>query len=166
MKRILTTVFLCAFSISVSAQTKCELPLGSAPTLFNLRLGMNGKEAKSAVDGKLKIKDKKEGVFFQNFIKKSSPSNLPGIRAIYLRFFDSKIYQIEIFYEQEPQEIEKLVKTFSAENNIDLELWEIKNGIAELQCDGFSIVSDVYLNPRIELTDTFLREEFKKSLKK
>jgi hypothetical protein len=166
MKDILIIILLSVLSISVSAQTKCELPLDSAPKLFNLRLGMTGTEAKTAVSGKLNIKNKKEGVFFQNYIKKSSPSNLPELRAIYLRFFDSKIYQIEIFYEQKPQEIEEFVKTFSDKINLGFELWKIKNGIAELECDGFSIISDSYLNPRIELTDTKLRTEFKASKKK
>lgn len=168
MKTTFTLIILGAFSLYVPAQNKCDLPLSSAPAIFNLRLGMNGDEAKRAVGGKLSIKNKAEGVFFKNFIKKSPPNNLPGLRAIYLRFFDFRIYQIEIFYEVQPNPmtVEEFVKKFSAENKLEFDSWKIKNGIGKLECESFSIISDNYLNPRIELTDTDLKAQFKNSVKK
>lgn len=156
------------FAVNVSAQEKCELTLNSAPKLFNLQLEMSGAQAKSAVGGKLKIKNKKEGTFFQNFIKDSPPPNLSGIRAIYLRFFDSKLYQIEIFYEPKNNSLslEEFVGDFSQKQNLPFEFWKIKYGIAELDCDGFSVEIDNFLNPRVQLTDEAINEEFEKSQKK
>ncbi len=166
MKRYLLIILLSAFSTSISAQMKCDLPISSAPTLFNLRLGMSGAEAKSAVNGKLNIKNKKEGVFFQNYIKKSPSIGFSGLRAIYIRFFDSKIYQIEVFYENGERETSEFVRSFSGKNDLNFDWWKIKNGIAKLECEGFSIISDNYLNPRIELTDPRLQADFKASQKK
>lgn len=165
MKKSLILILTTFFAFSVAAQEKCELPVNAAPTLFNLNLGMNGNQAKQAVGGKLKIKNKKEGTFFQNFIKNSPPSNLSGVRAIYLRFFDSKIYQIEIFYEKQNQNLnlEGFVRNFSAKENLPFEFWKIEYGIAELNCGGFSIKIDNFLNPRVELTDEIVRAEFEKS---
>src|SRR5688572_32127555 len=106
MKIFLLLILPVFFAVSISAQEKCELSVNAAPTLFNLKLGMNGAQAKQAVQGKLKIKNTKTGTFFQNFIKNSPPNNLNGVRAIYLRFFDSRLYQIEIFYENENANLE------------------------------------------------------------
>jgi hypothetical protein len=165
MKKTLLLFLLAFFALSVSAQKKCELPLNATPTLFNLKLGMNGNQVKQAVGGKLKIKNKKEGTFFQNFIKNSPPRNLSGIRAIYLRFFDSKLYQIEIFYEKQNERLtlEEFVRSFSVRENLQFEFWKIEYGIAELKCDGFSIEADNFLNPRIQLTDEIVSAEFEKS---
>lgn len=167
MKKTLLLFLFTFFAFSISAQEKCELPLNAAPTLFNLKLGMNGNQAKQAVGGKLKIKNKEEGTFFQNYIKKTPPRNLSGVRAIYLRFFDSKLYQIEIFYDKQNERLtlEEFVRSFSAKENLPFEFWKIEYGIAELKCDGFSIVADNFLNPRVQITDEILRAEFEKSQK-
>src|SRR5688500_12787886 len=124
---------------------------------------MNGAQAKQAVQGKLKIKNTKTGTFFQNFIKNSPPNNLNGVRAIYLRFFDSRLYQIEIFYENENANLENFVRDFSQKQNLPQEFWKIKHGIALLDCDGFSVKADNFLNPRIQLTDELVNAEFEKS---
>lgn len=166
MKKIFILILVSHFAISVSAHEQCEVPLNSAPGIYNIRLGMSGSEAKHAAGGRLNIKNKKEGVFFQNYIKKSPPANLPGLRVLYLRFFDSKIYQIEVFYEYGERETSEFVRSFSLKSNLNFDWWTIKNGIAKLECDGFSIVSDNYLNPRIEITDTKLFSDFKASQKK
>lgn len=168
MKKCLFLVLLFVFAFNISAQEKCELPLTVAPVLFNLKLGMSGAEAKRAVSGKLKIKNKKEGTFFQNFIKSTPPNNLKGVRAIYLRFFDSKLYQIEIFYEpkNERLNLEEFINDFSQKQNLPFEFWKIEYGIAELTCDGFSVKADNYLNPRVQLTDEKIFAEFEKSQKK
>ncbi len=168
MKHICLIFVLSLFSVAVFAGEKCELTLSSAPALFNLKLGMSGTEAKNAVGGKLNIKNKKEGVFFKNFIKRSPPRNLDGVRAVYLRFFDSKIYQIEIFYKSlyKDREIHEFVRYFSAENDLNIDLWQIKNGIAKLECSGFSIISDNYLNLRVQITDDEQLAAFKESKSK
>ena len=165
MRKKLTLIFLIAFASSISAQEKCELPMSSAPAMFNLRLGMSGRDAKNAVSGKLNIKIKEEGVFFQNFIKKSSPKPIEGVRAIYLRFFDSKLYQIEIFFEKEVSDFEEFVRNYSTKNGLDFKYWSVKNGVAKLNCQGLSMTIDNYLNLRVELTDDELLKRFKDSKK-
>ncbi|MEZ5428943.1 MAG: hypothetical protein R2747_22045 [Pyrinomonadaceae bacterium] len=164
MKKSLLLIFLSLSTVSVSAQEKCLLPLSEAPSFFNLTLGMSGPQAKTAVGGKLNIKDKSKGVYFQNFIKHDPPRNLSGVRAIYLRFFDSKLYQIEVFYEKGSETpLEELVDQLSARENLPRSQWEIKYGIARLTCEGFSVGMDNFLNPRIEVTDPALLAEFTKS---
>ena len=166
MKIFLLLILLCFFAVSISAQEKCELSVNAAPTLFNLKLGMNGAQAKRAAQNRLNIKNIKTGTFFQNFIKNSPPPNLSGIRAVYLRFFDSKLYQIEIFYANENANLENFVRDFSAKENLPQEFWKIEYGIAELDCSGFSIKADNFLNPRIELTDELINAEFEKTQEK
>lgn len=167
MKKLIILFLIALFAASAAAQEKCDLALNSAPALFKLKLRMNAAEAKHAVDGKLKIKNKAEGTFFQNYIKKSPPKNLDGIRAIYLRFFDSKLYQIEIFYEPERNRIslEDFLRQFSAEKELPFESWKVDYGIARLDCDGFFIEADNYLNPRVQLTDEVLSARFEESQK-
>ncbi len=166
MKIFLLLILLCFFAVSISAQEKCELSVNAAPTLFNLKLGMNGAQAKRAAQNRLNIKNIKTGTFFQNFIKNSPPPNLSGIRAVYLRFFDSKLYQIEIFYANENANLENFVRDFSAKENLPFEFWKIEYGIAALDCSGFSVKADNFLNPRIELTDELINAEFEKTQEK
>lgn len=166
MKKLIVLIWLCFFAVSISAQEKCELSVNAAPRLFNLKLGMSGAQAKRAVGGSLNIKNIKTGTFFQNFIKNPPPPNLIGASAVYLRFFDSKLYQIEIFYQNENAVLEKLVRDFSAKENLPPEFWKIEYGIARLNCGEFSVIIDNFLNPRIQLTDELINTEFKQSQEK
>ncbi len=166
MKIFLILILTATFALNISAREKCELSVNAAPTLFNLKLGMSGAQAKRAVSNRLNIKNIKTGTFFQNFINNSPPPNLNGIRAVYLRFFDSKLYQIEIFYANENANLENFVRDFSARENLPFEFWQIAYGNASLECEGFSIKSNNYLNPRIELTDELINAQFEESQKK
>lgn len=120
---------------------------------------MSPEQARSVFGKDLKVKVKKKGqrTFFQNFIKKPAPNSLRGVRAIYLRFFDGELYQIEIFYENRGdwQTLENFTGNFLAQTN--LPAWKIENGKAEIICGELSIVADRVLNPRIELTDETIR---------
>lgn len=165
MKESLFLILLCFFAVSISAQEKCELSVNAAPQLFNLKLGMSGAEAKRAVGNRLNIKNTKTGTFFQNFIKNSPPPNLNGIRAVYLRFFESKLYQIEIFYANENAVLENVVRDFSAKENLPFNFWKTEYGIANLNCGEFSVIIDNFLNPRIQLTDEIIFAEFEKTQK-
>jgi hypothetical protein len=122
---------------------------------------MSPEQARSVFGRDLKVKVKKKGqrTFFQNFIKKPAPNSLSGVRAIYLRFFDGKLYQIEIFYENRSdwQTLENFIGNFPAKTN--LPAWKIENGKAEIICGAFSIISDQILNPRIELTNVTIRAQ-------
>ncbi len=142
-----------------AAQENCDLQ--NAPILLNLRLGFSIEQTKSVFGRDLKIKIKKKGqrTFFQNFIEKPAPNSLNGVRAIYLRFFNGRLYQIEIFYENRTdwQTLENFTGVFSAKTN--LPAWKIENGKARIDCSEFSIVADRLLNPRIELTDETIRAQ-------
>ncbi len=160
MKIALFLIFL--FVSNVAAQTQnCDLPILDAPKLLGLRLGMSPREAKNVFGGKLKIKVKKEGTFFQNYIEKKPPPFLLNVRALYLRFFEAKLYQIEIFYA--PQNKRKTLAEFIGQLDVKLNLpnlWENEYGQAELNCKTFSLIADNVLNPRIQLTDEAIFSRF------
>jgi len=155
MKAFILLFLFC--SMPCAAQENCGLP--DVPTPLGLRLGISPEQARSVFGKDLKVKVKKKGqrTFFQNFIKKPAPNSLSGVRAIYLRFYDGRLYQIEIFYENRsnPQTLENFIGDFSAKTN--LPAWKIENGKAEIICGEFSIVADRVLNPRIELTNQTIR---------
>ncbi len=143
------------------------MEIADAPILLGLRLGMSPKEAKNVFGGKLKIKVKKEGTFFQNYIDKKSPSFLPNVRALYLRFFEAKLYQIEIFYkpQTEKQTLAGFINRLDTRLNLPPDLWTNEYGQATLNCNTFSLVADNVLNPRVELTDEAIRARFQTSKK-
>ena len=164
MKNVLPTIILFVLlAANVAGQTeKCDLTLKDASSLLNLRLEMSPQETQAAFSGKLKIKVKKEGTFFQNYIDKKPPPFLPDVRAIYLRFFDGKLYQIEIFYEPQNQRrtLAEFTDQLSARLNLPANLWTTEYGKASLDCTDFSLTADNVLNSRLELTDEPLRAGF------
>ncbi|HLM02374.1 MAG TPA: hypothetical protein VK400_15085, partial [Pyrinomonadaceae bacterium] len=131
MKVIFCTVFLTLFLVFACAaqqQTACRSAAAKdAPGLFGLKLEMSPVAARSVLGKGLKIKNKRSGeyTFFENFIEKPAPVSLAGARAIYLRFFEGSLYQIEIFYADEtrdgaaaPQGLEKFINRQSAKLNL------------------------------------------------
>lgn len=146
-----------------AAQETCLIELKDAPTFFNLRLGMTAPEVQNTVGKKLKIKVKKKGerTFFQNFIKKPPPNTLSGVRALYLRFFNGALYQIEIFYNEKTdwKTVAASAQFVSAKLNVAQSFQENTLDKIETQCVGFSLVADNVLNPRIELTDEAIRAQ-------
>ena len=119
-------------------------------------------------DLKIKIKKNGERTFFQNFIKKSAPVSLRGVRALYLRFFDRRLYQIEIFYEprQDLRTLEDITNALSSQSNFPISDWKIKNNRAAINCGEISLAADNILNPRIELTNETIRAKVKESREK
>ncbi|MDQ6786357.1 MAG: hypothetical protein M3033_06005 [Acidobacteriota bacterium] len=164
---LLLLLLLSVLAISCDAQETCSLGLTDSPAFFNLKLGMTPAQVKSVFGKTLKLKVKREGTFFQNFITKPPPIFLPNVRALYLRFFDGKLYQIEVFYEakNEKQTLEEFVNVLSANLNLPQRFWENENGKFKLNCNGFSLVADNVLNPRTELTDEAARLRFEESQK-
>jgi hypothetical protein len=152
---------------AVSAQENCELAGKSAPLLLNLQIGMSPEQSQSVFGKILKIKAKKKGerTFFQNFVKNPAPQSLNGVRALYLRFLDGKLYQLEIFYEprRDLNSVESIAAALSAQLNFSPVLWQTKNKRAELKCREISLTADNVLNPRIELTNETIRLEIEKS---
>lgn len=160
MKIFLMTISVLLLSANLFAQQKCELNLSEAPTLQSLRLGMSPLEARSILGIKVKGKKKGQSTFFQNYIKKKAKGNLTGIRAIYLRFYDAKLYQIEFFYEQNYrwQNLDNLLDDYSASRNFPREFWQTEYGYSEADCNGFSLDADYKLNPHIQLTNDGIAE--------
>lgn len=169
----LSAVILFAFGAATAgaAQDACELKSKTAPLLLNLQLEMSPEQARSIFGKDLKIKIKKNGerTFFQNFIKNPAPNSLNKVRALYLRFFDRKLYQFEIFYEPRAdlKTLDETVNALSSQLNFRASDWQIENRRAALKCAENSIVIDNVLNPRIELTNEIVRAKVvEKRLKK
>ncbi len=167
-----TAAFLFSLVVAVTcaAQETCELSSKTAPLFLNLQIGMSPDETRSVFGKDLKIKIKKNGerTFFQNFIKNSAPVSLQGVRALYLRFFDRRLYQIEIFYEprQDLRMLEDIADALSSQLNFPISNWKITTNRAEIKCGEISLVADNVLNPRIELTNEIIRAKVKESREK
>ena len=144
-----------------TAQTTCDLASKTAPLLLALPIGASPERAQAIFGKDLKIKIKKRGerTFFQNYIKKPAPDSLRGVRALYLRFFDRRLYQIEIFYEPrvDVPTLAKIVETLSSQLGLAVADWQTKNRRAAIKCGEITLVADYILNPRIELTDEIVR---------
>ena len=124
---------------------------------------MTAPQVQNVVGKKLKVKVKKKGerTFFQNFIKKPPPNTLNGVRALYLRFFNGTLYQIEIFYDEKTdwKIVAATAEFLPAKLNLAQSLRENTLNRIESKCVGFSLVADNVLNPRIELTDETIRAQ-------
>lgn len=151
-----------AFAAPIAARGQCPATLNEAPALLNLRLGMTSPEATAALGRALKINVKREGSFFQNFIKTPAPAPLSGVRALYLRFYDRRIFQIEIFYENRGARptLDRFADDLAARLNLQNAAWTFENNRKTLNCGAFSIAADSVLNPRVELTDEAARALF------
>ncbi len=144
--------------------------LADAPAFFGLRLSMTPAQVRAVFGKTLKLKIKREGTFFQNFIDKKPPAFLPDVRALYLRFFDGKLYQIEIFYadpEETREPARRFVETLAAQLALPpAALWENRFERYKLTCGDFSLAADKILNRHLELTDEALRVRFEQSQQK
>ena len=165
-------LFFASFCIGSAAQETCNLETKDLPAFYNLKLEMTGVEARAAFGKDLKIKIKKKGlrVFFQNFIEKPAPQSLNNVRALYLRFFNGQLFQIEIFYENKPEW--KTLEAFKnyLETTLNLpDAWRDLSGRQTIICFDFSVFADKVLNPRVEITDETTRaraDEFLQRQKK
>ncbi|MDQ3131182.1 MAG: hypothetical protein M3Q99_10535 [Acidobacteriota bacterium] len=145
-------MFLSA--ICVAAQGNCDL---TNKNLLGVNLKMSNAQVKTVLGKALKIKNNRKGVyiFFQNYIEKPAPPPLTGVRAVYLRFYDGALYQIEIFYENQnnSQTLADFVNLQSSYFGLSTSEWQTKNNVARAVCGEISLAADVILNPHIELTD-------------
>lgn len=163
-------LFLCLliFSMPCAARETCDLR--AAPILLGLKLEMSPDAVQNVFGRDLKIKVKKKGqrTFFQNYIKKPAAGSLLGVRAIYLRFFNARLYQIEIFYEnrQDLKTLENITAALAAQLNFPASDWQIKNNRAANECGEISLVADAVLNPHIEITNETIRTAVEESRQK
>lgn len=169
-KLFVAVLFFSAFSFHAAAQENCELASKQVPLLLNLKIGMSPEQAQMVFGRALKIKVKKKGerTFFQNYIKEPAPAPLNGVRALYLRFFDGKLYQIEVFYEQRGNfnSLDETINRLSSQINLPVSDWKIEYDRAEILCGEISLITDYILNPRIELTDETIRAQIEKAREK
>ncbi len=168
MKVYLLTILILLAAVQISAQAKCELALSEAPKLQNLMLGMTEIETRRALRLGVKAKETGQSTFFKNYIKSREKRNLTGVRALYLRFYNGRLYQIEFFYEQDYRwrNLEDLLDDYSARNDFPRGLWESKFGLASVDCEGFSLKANYKLNPHIQLTEKQVAEIVKSERKK
>jgi hypothetical protein len=170
MWRILFILSILLFSFAVRAQESCKLTVPQAPSMLNLKLGMSVPEVNSVIGRDLKVKVKSEGerTFFNNYIKKRAKGSLEGIRAIYLSFYDGRLYQIELFYQDDYRwpDLGSLLRDYSADQSFPEMFWNVKNGYGKAQCDGFSLDADRVLTPHIQLTDDAVMKRVEESRKK
>ncbi|QQS40953.1 MAG: hypothetical protein IPM63_16535 [Acidobacteriota bacterium] len=153
---ILSILFLSSYS------TAQECTVTEPPALLNLRLGMTLVEVNSVTRPDLKVKAETEGeeTFFKNWIKKPAKGKLAGVRAIYLSFFRGRLYQIEVFYQDEFrwEDLESLLTGFSADTGFAREFWKVKNGYAKARCEGFTLEADRVLGAHVQITDDAMME--------
>src|SRR5690349_9257984 len=123
VKTSLLFCLLVIISFSVSAQENCS-SIPKSSIFLNLQLGMNVAEVNQKLGGavQIKIKNNDDYRFFQNYIDRQPPNNLSGVRAFYLRFFEKKLYQIEVFYEENkfPSDLKSFTETISDQLNLPL----------------------------------------------
>jgi len=144
------------FMSAAEAQENCAWMRQTADVMLNLRLEMTTEEVQAAFgkDLKINLKSKGDYRFFQNYIDKSPPPKLRGVRALYLRFFERKLYQMEIFYETEfSPTLENFAQTLAGQLNFPASEWIYENKKAAIRCGDFALAADYVLNPRVELTN-------------
>ena len=145
-------------------QQPCSKSLGEAPALAGFRLGMSIEQTQTALGSRYKIPKKKtgEGSFFQNFEGEQPPADLSGVHALFLRYFDFKLYQIELFYEDaaKPNKLDELTQTLATDLALPPAAWTVQRGKATMNCGDFFLTADTLLNPHVELTDDALSKAF------
>ena len=161
---ILGSVFASA------AQDACGTNLRDAPALLGLRLGMPVAEVQSVFGRDLKVKVKTKGArsFFQNYPNEPAKGALAGVGALYLRFDEGLLYQIEVFYADGGKfaTLGNLTSNFAAANNFPASLWRTRFGKAEIDCGNYSVRADAILNPHLEITDETVRARVEAAQKK
>ena len=131
---------------------------------------MSNAQAKTILGKALKIKNNRKGeyIFFQNYIEKTAPPSLTGVRAVYLRFYDGALYQIEIFYEtrNNQQTLADFVNLQSSNFGLSNSDWQTRNNVARAVCGEISLAADVILNQHVELTDEIVLAKVKEIRRK
>lgn len=161
-------LFLFVFSLPILAQENCFQITNTSEVLLSLNLGMTVDEVNKRFKNlKIKIKNNNDFRFFQNYIDKKPPQELSGVRAIYLRFFEKRLYQIEIFWEEDkyPSDIKNFTEIVSNQLNLPVEDWKFAHRQAVLKCAETTLKADYQLNPRIELTDDSVLKKVEEILK-
>lgn len=158
----IAVIFLFIFSFSAYSQENCVSIQQTSQILLNLKLGMTVDEVNQRFGNfKIKIKNNDDYRFFQNYIDRKPPKNLNGVRTIYLRFFEKRLYQIEIFYEENkyPADIKSFSEIVSNQLNLPIADWKFAHRQAVYKCAEKSLTIDYQLNPRVELTNEIVKKQ-------
>lgn len=138
---------------------ECKLQLPDSPSLANIRLGMTVDQANAALGGKPKLKSKGERrTNYFRFKQGKAKGPISGAKAFWVRFYQGRVYSVEIFYHSGYGDLEGLIETYASRNGFDVSLFETKHGYSRAKCDGFSVKADLILNPHLELIDTNIKE--------
>jgi hypothetical protein len=125
---------------------------------------MSIEQTQESLGRRYKIPKKKtgEGSFFQNFEGEQPPADLSGVHALFLGYFDFKLYQIELFYEDtaKPSKLDDFTQTLSTDLALPPAAWTVERGKATMNCGDFILTADTLLNPHVELTDDALSKAF------
>ena len=158
-------VLLIVATVNGMAMDACDTVRVEGLNILGIKLGMGYADVQTAVGPGLKVKRPKngQGSFFQNFIDQPAAGKLAGVRALFLRFYQDKVYQIEVFYEESGQQgtLVALTTRLSSDLNLSPDVWTIKNGRAAIACGTMSLNADNILNPHVELTDEAASSAFK-----
>lgn len=162
MRHILPTLLVIfAAAAGLAAQTaECALGVDAAPALRGLRLGMSPAEAGRATGLGVGVGKDGSGTYFKNYIKRRAKGRMRGTRAVYLRFYKNRLFEIEFFLEPEEGRptLAGFVREYSDRHGLDPDIWRIEHGYAGAVCAGFTLEADQILNPHIQLTDTAAAE--------
>lgn len=122
---------------------------------------MSPEQARAAVGKNIKIKVRSaaQKTIFQNYIKKPPPPALAGVRAVYLRFFNRRLYQIEVFYEEKSRirSLADFTAMLADKFEFSSFVWQERVIDSIIDCGDFTVVADNVLNPRVEITDEIAR---------
>jgi hypothetical protein len=169
-KPVFVILLLFVWGSVADGQENCDLTSRPAALLLNLKIGMSPEDAQNIFGKDLKIKVKKNGerTIFQNYIKTPAANSLKGIRAIFLRFYKKRLYQLEIFYEPRTdlETTEEISAALASQLNFPAAQWQIKNKRAEIRCSNLWLLADNVLNPRIQITDETVLAKIEESRKK
>ena len=154
----LAIFFVLLGSFSVGANAECKLTIPESPPIAAVRLGMSPEDVNAALAGaaRVKVKSDEQTSYFKSFRKPGKAKGaLKGARAFFVRFFERRVYQVEIFYHEgsRPTNLESFVEAYSNASGFPQSTFVIKHGYATAKCDGFVIRADTKLNPHIEITD-------------
>jgi hypothetical protein len=114
MKILLILIFTLLFALFINGQAikPCNLGLANAPVLRGVKLGMSPIQVEKALNTKIILKDYKpfltdeiipEVKKFEYFGKSKdvkTPTQLEGIDALFLSFYNNSLYKIFVIYEK------------------------------------------------------------------
>src|SRR5690349_3202916 len=87
-------------SVYTFSQESCNRPVSEAPAISGLTVGMSFEQVQQALGSVLKTKPLKnvEGTIYLSFAEQSPPKSLRNIGTLWLRLFENRVYQVEVFY--------------------------------------------------------------------